>query len=263
MTCREMDKIFDSLAQGAALPPAAAEHLAGCERCLRLMRLLSQPQASAVPGGDRLQQVHAAMLRDLRPVKLLASQGVLFAVFAIAFLAVSAAGVGALHPTGWRLLSLLQKLAILAALGAGAGTLGMSMARQMRPGSRYRIAPSILPAGVLLLLGLAFAAIFQSTAEAEFISRGLRCLNVGLLFAIAGGILCWMWLRRGAALAPKLLGVTAGAFAALMGITVLEAHCPNLNRDHILVWHLGVLVVCAGVGAVLGATIEGMRRKAE
>jgi hypothetical protein len=256
-----MDKIFDSLAQGAALPPEAAEHLAGCERCQGLMRLLVRPSVNVVPDGERMQRIRAEMLRDLKPVRPMASPSVLFAIFAMAFLAVAAVGAVQLHPVGWKLLSLAQKLAILAALGMGAGVLGLSMVRQMRPGSRYAIAPSILPAGVLLLLGLAFAAVFQSTPETGFIAHGLRCLSVGLIYAVAGGIVCWLWLRKGAALSPKLMGTTAGAFAALIGIAVLESHCPNLNRNHILVWHLGVFVVCAAFGVTLGAIIEGKRRR--
>jgi len=35
-------------------------------------------------------------------------------------------------------------------------------------------------------------------------------------------------------------------------VGMLELHCPNFQTAHLLVWHLGVLLVSAGSGA-LGA----------
>jgi hypothetical protein len=67
--------------------------------------------------------------------------------------------------------------------------------------------------------------------------------------------LTWLWLRRGAAQSPKLMGATIGGFAGLIGVTVLEVHCPNLNLYHILVWHLGVLLLSALGGLALAAAV--------
>ena len=40
------------------------------------------------------------------------------------------------------------------------------------------------------------------------------------------------------------------------GITVLEVHCANLNLYHILVWHLGVLLLSAIGGLARGVSVE-------
>jgi hypothetical protein len=72
----------------------------------------------------------------------------------------------------------------------------------------------------------------------------------------SGAVLTWLWLRRGAAQSPKLMGATTCGFAGLIGVTVLEVHCPNLNLYHILVWHLGVILLSALGGLALGAAVQ-------
>jgi hypothetical protein len=65
-----------------------------------------------------------------------------------------------------------------------------------------------------------------------------------------------MVLRRGAVLSPGLTGAATGLFAGLVGTSVLEIHCPNLNGWHILVSHLGVAILCALAGLVIGLAAE-------
>jgi hypothetical protein len=48
-----------------------------------------------------------------------------------------------------------------------------------------------------------------------------------------------MLLSQGAMLSPKLIGAAAGGFAGLVGLSVLEINCSNLNVYHIVVWHSG------------------------
>jgi hypothetical protein len=66
----------------------------------------------------------------------------------------------------------------------------------------------------------------------------------------------WLVLRHGAILSPKLTAATAGGFAGLIGLTVLEVHCPILNRYHILIWHMGVVLLSMLGGLSLGAAWE-------
>jgi hypothetical protein len=37
--------------------------------------------------------------------------------------------------------------------------------------------------------------------------------------------------------------------------------CPNLDLYHILVWHLGVVLLCAIGGLSLGAAVDHFRRR--
>jgi hypothetical protein len=44
--------------------------------------------------------------------------------------------------------------------------------------------------------------------------------------------------------------------AGLIGLSVLEVNCPNLNIFHILVWHWGVVLISALAGALVGAAVD-------
>ena len=100
---------------------------------------------------------------------------------------------------------------------------------------------------------------YQAAKQADFggienspPNTGLLCLEIGLACAIPAAALLWLVLRRGAILSPVLTGATAGALAGLSGLTVLEVFCPNLNKYHILVWHLGAVLAsiigCLAIG---------------
>jgi hypothetical protein len=259
MTCKDLDAVLNSRPRGLALPPEAAEHIAGCPQCSALVRLLDKGPGILQPSDGRLKVIHASVLQDLRPVRPLAPSGIFLVGLAISYVAVAIIGSMQLHTYGWQVLDPLQKTVVFTSLVLGAGALALSMVRQMRPGGRYAVSPAFLPIAVFLLLATGMAAVFQRQEEAAFVSRGLFCLRSGLKYAIPGGLLSWLILRRGAVLAPRLMGATAGGFAGLIGITVLEVHCPNLSLYHILVWHIGVLLLSALGGLALGAAAEGWR----
>lgn len=256
MTCEDMDGVINSQCNDSALPPKAAQHIARCERCREVMRVLVERPEIRQPAESRVKLIHTALLRDLKPIRPLAPNSVFVAGFAISFLAVAIIGAIQLHAYGLNVLSLAQKVAVSLTLVLGACSLAVSMALQMRPGSRYFVSPNLLPAGVLLPLAVAMTAVFHTREELAFVSRGLLCLNSGLKYAIPGAVLTGLWLRRGAAQSPKLMGATAGGFAGIIGVTVLEVHCPNLNLYHILVWHLGVLLLSVLGGLALGVAEE-------
>jgi hypothetical protein len=73
--------------------------------------------------------------------------------------------------------------------------------------------------------------------------------------ALAAGLF-WLVLRRGAILSPSMTGAATGLLAGLVGASVLEIHCPNLDALHILVSHLGVAILCAMAGLFTGLTAE-------
>jgi hypothetical protein len=57
-------------------------------------------------------------------------------------------------------------------------------------------------------------------------------------------------------LSPGMTGAATGLLAGLVGTTVLEIHCPNLDAWHILISHLGVAMLCALAGLVIGVAAE-------
>src|SRR5258708_37737801 len=100
-------------------------------------------------------------------------------------------------------------------------------------------------------------AVFHSREEKAFFSSGLRCLSSGLKYAIPGAVLTWLWLRRGAAQSPKLMGATIGGVAGVIGGTGLGGHCPHLKLYHILGWPLGGVLLTAFGGPGPGAAAGG------
>jgi hypothetical protein len=81
-------------------------------------------------------------------------------------------------------------------------------------------------------------------------------MKIGLMYSMTTAFLVWILLRRGAVQYPKLMAAAAGGFTGLVGLSVLEIICPNLNKHHILVWHWGVTLLSSLAGVALGAAID-------
>src|ERR1700722_17658054 len=260
MTCREIDGVIGSHSGDSTLSREAAEHVAECESCRRLVKALNTGHTSLEPPESRLRQIRAAITEDLRPVRPLASSGVFLLAFMLISLAVVAIGSRLLGVNGWKALSTIQRT-IFAALTASVFLLAISVVRQMAPGGKHSISPRLLPIGILAGLILATAVIFQVRHETAFVPDGLACLRTGMTYSMPAALLFWVLLSRGAVLYPKLTGAAAGGLAALVGVGVLEVGCPNLDLCHILVWHFGVILLCAMGGLSLGAAVDRFRRR--
>ncbi len=255
MTCQELDALLNlrtSRSTASTLPTAAAEHIAACERCGRLVRVLQERQPIEMPSAQRLQQIESALLRDLKPVQPILPGYVFLAFLSALFVATVAIGSLALGVAGWSTLSAAQRTVVFAVSAAGGTLLAVSMARQMFPGSRHAMSPARLLIAVLAVLTIVEVALFRPQHELAFVSDGLMCLRIGVSYAIPAGLVSWLILRRGAMLSPMLTGATAGTFAGLIGVTVLEVYCPNLNLFHILVWHFGVILLSTLAGLIIG-----------
>jgi hypothetical protein len=81
---------------------------------------------------------------------------------------------------GWDALSMPQKIAIFAALGASAVLLAVSTVPQMVPESKYALAPAALPIEILTVLVIVLAAVFRPREEPAFVENGLVCMKNGL-----------------------------------------------------------------------------------
>jgi hypothetical protein len=131
---------------------------------------------------------------------------------------------------------------------------------QMTPGSRRRAAPGwIVVAGSVALTAL-FAALFHDYRTVRFVPAGLVCLTAGLLQAIPAGLAGWLMLRRGFFVNPVSAGLTIGALAGLVGVTMLELHCANFEALHVMVWHTAVLPVSSAAGAMVGWAAHSLSR---
>jgi hypothetical protein len=134
------------------------------------------------------------------------------------------------------------------------------MVRQMAPGSKHTLSPAVLPIAILCALMVVMAAMFRPQEESAFVANGLMCMRSGLAYSLPAGILFWLLLRRGAVLFPKLIGAAAGGLSGLVGLSVLEVKCPDLNLFHIAVWHWGVILLSSLAGVVLGAAVEYLKQ---
>ena len=261
MTCRQMDNMISSRSGNSPLSPEAAEHVAGCHRCHTLVRLLGENRETPSPSHKQLKRIQAAVIENISPVRPLPPARIFLFAFALIFLSVVMVGSIRLGVNGWEVLRMEQKIVIFATLVASAVVLALSMVRQMVPGSKHTVSPTILPIVILVALLLVIVAVFQSEQESAFVMNGLMCMRNGLVYSIPTALLFWMLLRRGAILFPKLVGAAAGGFAGLIGLSVLEINCPNLNEYHILVWHWGVILISSLAGVALGAVAEYIDRR--
>jgi hypothetical protein len=260
MTCRDIDDLLTSAPANPVRTPEAVEHLVRCADCCTLMSLLYASEKPLAPPETQLNRIQARIVENLKPVRPLAPGRFFLFACAIIFLCVVAIGATAFGMTGWSALSMAQRIAVFATLAASAVLLAVSMVGQMVPGNKYALAPTVLPIGILAALMIVLAATFRPHQEPAFIANGLACVKNGLTYSIPAAFLFWLLVRRGAILYPKFIGAAAGGLAGLVGLSVLEINCPNLNVFHILVWHWGVVLFSSAAGALLGAAVEYIER---
>jgi hypothetical protein len=254
VNCEETTTAISLCPGNVTLPPEATAHIAACEHCLRLMRLFEGGPELVRPQSDRLNRIQLVILRDLRPVRPLAQPMVYVLTFALIFLAVLTAALARSGTaSGWAAFSTGEKVAVFSVLGVSGALLTISLVRQMTPGSRDPVSPATLLAGIPVAFALAIALVFRAQHESEFLAKGTTCFRIGLSHSIPAALALWLVVRRGAMLRPWLTGMVLGGFAGLLGLTILEINCSDLNVFHLLVWHGGVVVASSLGGGTLSA----------
>src|SRR5260370_14198821 len=226
MTCREMEWVITSSSPSSGFPREAAEHIAECDRCWRLVGILDEKCPSSLPSGIQMERIVATLSKDLAPVQPLARARVFFVGLALVFLVSVALGSWLLGTNGWRQLGTVQKIAVLVPQSACAGLLASSLVRLMVPGSTHPISPALLPVGVLTLLVVAIHFTFSPHPESRFIASGIDCMRTGLAYAVPAAAAFWFLLRRGAVLAPGLTGATSDGRACLRATGSMQMRCP-------------------------------------
>lgn len=253
MNCKDVDTI---LSEDSRLPLQAQEHVKGCRRCQKLVTALITSTAVDPPSPEMLRHIVEGLAPTLRPVQAMAPAIHFFAAFLGIFLSIVALGVYRLRALGFGVMTPLETSAILSALTISAVLLAYSLVHQMVPGSRHRLSPELLPAAIAIALTVAIVVLFPFKHEHNFWRNAWSCARVGTPIGFLAAIPFWLILRRGLILSPAISGAATGLFGGLVGMTVLEIHCPNLDAWHILVAHLGVAIACALVGLVVGWLAE-------
>jgi len=253
MNCKD---VAQALSQESVLPPEAQDHVRTCNRCQELINALNRPVDADPPSSEVLRHIADGMAADLRPVRPVAPAWYFFGAFAGIFVSIVALGVYRMGAFAIAVMTPLQTATILCALAVSTGLLAYSLVHQMVPGSRHRIPPKLLPVAVAISLTIAMAVLFQFQHERNFWASAWACIRAGTPFGVLAAVPFWLILRRGAILSPGMTGAATGLLAGLVGTSVLEIHCPNLDAWHILVSHLGVAMLCALAGLVIGLAAE-------
>lgn len=253
MNCNDVDKALSEVPQ---LPPSAQAHVKSCSRCRELVTALNTGRALDPPSPATLRHIAEGMATNLLPVRPVVPAGYFFGAFAAVFVSMVALAVYPMGAFAITVMTPLQTTAILSALAASAGLLAYSLVLQMVPGSRHRIPPRLLPVGIIISLTIVIAVLFQFQHEQTFWGSAWPCIRTGTPIGVLAAVPFWLILRRGAVLSPTTTGAATGLFAGLVGTSVLEIHCPNLDAWHILVSHIGVAILCALAGLVIGWTAE-------
>jgi hypothetical protein len=214
------------------------------------------------PGAETLERIAESIAGSIgagplgagsmRPVRPLPPRWMLAGGVALICAVVAVAGAAGLGFSGIAKMSTLEGTAVFSVLVILVLAAASELVSAMIPGSRRRISSG----GLLAVAGLGLAAVlalcFREYQTTYFMHAGLVCLAIGLLHAIPAGLLSWLVLRRGFAVDPVSAGLAAGTLAGLAGVGMLELHCSNFQTAHVLVWHLGVLLVSGGLGALCG-----------
>ena len=264
MNCREVEEELTTSHRACAdrLTELVRVHLEECERCCQIARIVHLCTAEVQLESAQTERLQRSLLTNLRPARQMLPFWVFLLAFAIAFGGFSYLGVSYLGPSGWFMLMPIQRIAVFATLAASAALLSFSLVRQMAPGQKSFLRPGVLPIALFVLLSLVLASVFQVRADPGFLRSGETCLRAGLPFAIPAAFVFWLILRRGAILSPRRLGAMTGMLAGLVGTTVLEVHCGNLDIWHILVWHVGIVLLGMITGLLLAEAAAAIRRRA-
>jgi hypothetical protein len=258
MNCDDVDR---ALSEESRLPPQAQDHARSCNRCQELIRVLDMPVPTDQPSPATLRQITEGIATNLRPVRPVAPAHYLFGAFVGIFACIVVLGVYRMGACAIAVMTPLQTVAMLGALAVSAGLLAYSLVLQMVPGSRHTIPPRFLPVGITIALTVAVVVLFQFQHERNFWRNGSACIRAGIPLGVLAAVPFWLLLRRGAVLSPSITGAATGLLAGLVGTSVLEIHCPNLDAWHILVSHLGVAMLCALAGLVTGLSVEIIGRR--
>lgn len=225
-------------------------------------RILAEAAKRASPDDGApdamVRRAEDAILADLRPVRPLASAWVFTMVLVAIFLAFAAVSGLVLGLHGLAALDAAQIALILPALLCTAWLAAAACVREMSPAAGPRlnvIALALAAAGFPIL----FALVFHGYSSRDLVKEGVPCLVTGLCVAIPTGLTIALIFRRGFVLAWSAAGLAAGVLSGLAGLGTLELHCANLKAIHVIIWHVGVVLVSGLFGFGSGRIVDSYR----
>ena len=160
----------------------------------------------------------------------------------------------------------LRWLAIAWALVA----IGGAVATMLPP--RGQVLPSVRRAHIVIIASVAMLAvvtvIFGHDGPLSVHHSGIaelhgiaHCEGLGVLMAAPLVGLAWAFVIRRVPVSAPVLGAAMGAAAGAVSGLVLNMICAVGGRTHALVGHVGVVILSAALGALLGALSSRVGRR--
>lgn len=251
MNCEEIRKL---LAEGRPLTDQAQKHVDSCAGCRTMIEALNQQAAG--PDPRRLAEIESTVLAGIKPVRPLPSDRVLITIAVLSFIGFSVLPTIRYGMTAVRVFSGFQQVAYYSLIAFLAILFSAATVQNMIPGSRKYVSVRALLVGSFLALALVASVLFENFSTAHFVEYGLPCLKLGTACAVVSGILAFSLIRKGFFTSRLASGTLLGFFAGLSGVGALALICPVRNAAHIIVWHLGTMVIGGLAGTLIGLLVE-------
>jgi hypothetical protein len=218
-----------------------------------IKRLFPEAEPPAAATIDKIAKIAAQFAASATPLRPLPSN---LALWAIGFTIFALLALVVAKLVGLKAVAVLsgdQMVIYYGVLLLFAALFSRALIERMIPASKRVVPSTVLSIAALVVLGLLAAVLFADHGTRNFVSQGIPCLSMGVVSALIGGFLGWRLLQRGYLVSPRETISLYGFFAGLLGVTVLALHCPILNSLHVLVWHLGAMLLAGLAGFLWGS----------
>lgn len=151
---------------------------------------------------------------------------------------------------GW---ALVAAVAVLGAYGRGHSMLGRS-----RPllGMVVALTAPVLLAWVIACLWVWPAAGLDPGSPGMHLACFVATMGLSV-----GPFAAMLYVRRGSdPVHPRMQAAALGAAAGALGGVLIDVHCAVAHPGHVLLAHVLPALVLAGLGALVGASVLGVRR---
>ncbi|UWZ85544.1 DUF1109 domain-containing protein [Occallatibacter riparius] len=217
-----------------------------------LDRLLHDAKVPEGPGAETLSRIAHSVAGSMRPVRPLPPMWLLAARLVFVYAVVAVAAAASLGFPGVRHMDTAARAGVFSVLAILVLVAAPELVRTIIPGARRRFSSGTLLGIAAVAIAAVLFLFFRDFHTTHFWRAGIVCLALGTGTGIFAALLARVALRRGFATDARTTGLVSGTLAGLAGVTMLELHCPNFQTAHLLVWHVGVLLLSSGLGAMIG-----------
>lgn len=204
------------------------------------------------------------LARGLRPVRRLWPPSLRLAVFGalqILVFVVAGLALGLRSDLSQKVHGeFLLELAFIVALAIASSVMALLAAVPGREPSRWLALGSVLFAILGLAAGFAAAPPLDPMIG-HFVAMGWPCAARTAVVAAVPWVVLGVAVHRGATLVPGLAGALTGAASFLFATASLRMSCPLDSAAHLVVWHLGPVLVGILASVLIGSICLSDRRR--